>query len=68
MVIHQQTSDEIAHEGYRAACYSDPNVSDRLSLLLQPVDHIWLSVNLYRDSRHAISSRRKVRWWRGWRR
>lgn len=53
MVIHQQTSADISHEGYRAACYSDPNVCDRLSLLLQPADHIWLSVNLYRDSTHA---------------
>ncbi len=53
MVIHQQTSADIIHEGYRAACYSDPNVCDRLSLLLQPADHIWLSVNLYRDSANA---------------
>ncbi|MDB5935280.1 MAG: LuxR family transcriptional regulator [Massilia sp.] len=53
MVIHQQTSDDIAHAGYRAACYSDPNVCDRLSLLLQPADHIWLSVNLYRDRQYA---------------
>jgi DNA-binding CsgD family transcriptional regulator len=53
MVIHQQTSDDIVHEGYRAACYSDPNVCDRLSLLLQPADQIWLSVNLYRDRMHA---------------
>jgi DNA-binding CsgD family transcriptional regulator len=53
MVIHQQTSDDIAHEGYRAACYSDPNVCDRLSLLLQPADRIWLSINLYRDRMHA---------------
>lgn len=49
MVIHQQGSGDIVHDGYRAACYSDPNVSDRLSLLLQPADDIWLSVNLYRD-------------------
>jgi DNA-binding CsgD family transcriptional regulator len=53
MVMHQQTSDDIAHEGYRAACYSDPNVCDRLSLLVQPAEHIWLSVNLYRDRMHA---------------
>jgi DNA-binding CsgD family transcriptional regulator len=53
MVIHQQTSDDIAHEGYRAACYRDPNVCDRLSLLLQPSDRIWLSINLYRDRMHA---------------
>jgi len=49
LLLHQQTSDDIAHEGYRAACYHQPNVSDRLSLLLQPAEDIWLSVNLYRD-------------------
>jgi DNA-binding CsgD family transcriptional regulator len=53
MVIHQQTSADIVHEGYRNACYGDPNVSDRLSLLLQPAEQIWLSVNLYRDRMHA---------------
>ena len=53
MVMHQQTSDDIAHEGYRTACYSDPNVSDRLSLLIQPADEIWLSINLYRDRSYA---------------
>jgi DNA-binding CsgD family transcriptional regulator len=49
LVLHWQSSDDIAHEGYRAACYSTPNVSDRLSLLLQPAPDIWLSVNLYRE-------------------
>jgi DNA-binding CsgD family transcriptional regulator len=53
MVIHQQNSDDIVHEGYRAACYADPHVCDRLSLLLQPADGIWLSINLYRDRMHA---------------
>ncbi len=53
MVIQQQNSDDIAHAGYRTACYSDPNVSDRLSLLLQPAEKIWLSVNLYRDRQHG---------------
>ncbi|MGF6600239.1 DNA-binding CsgD family transcriptional regulator [Paraburkholderia sp. GAS448] len=50
LVLHQQTSEDIHHEGYRLACYSQPNVSDRLSLLVQPADGIWLSINLYRDS------------------
>ena len=50
IVLHQQASDEIDHPGYRAACYQRPNVSDRLSLLLQPAGDIWLSVNFYRDS------------------
>ena len=50
MVLHQQASDEIDHPGYRAACYQKPNVSDRLALLMQPAQDIWLSVNFYRDS------------------
>jgi DNA-binding CsgD family transcriptional regulator len=50
LVLHQQTSEDIHHEGYRLACYSQPNVSDRLSLLVQPAESIWLSINLYRDS------------------
>jgi len=49
LLLHRQSSDDIAHSGYRAACYFEPNVSDRLSLLLQPTDSIWLCVNLYRD-------------------
>ncbi|QCP53062.1 helix-turn-helix transcriptional regulator [Trinickia violacea] len=49
LLLHQQTGEDIAHEAYRAVCYRDPDVSDRLSLLLQPNDDIWLSVNLYRD-------------------
>ena len=49
LVLHQQQSEEIANEAYRAACYSQPNVSDRLSLLAQPVENVWLSINLYRD-------------------
>ncbi|CAG9232525.1 Helix-turn-helix transcriptional regulator [Paraburkholderia tropica] len=49
LVLHWQTSADIAHDGYRTACYATPNVSDRLSLLLQPAADIWLSVNLYRE-------------------
>ncbi|WP_322014764.1 helix-turn-helix transcriptional regulator [Paraburkholderia sp. J12] len=49
LVLHWQTSADIAHEGYRETCYATPNVSDRLSLLLQPAADIWLSVNLYRE-------------------
>lgn len=49
VMLHLQGSEEIDHEAYRAACYSQPNVSDRLSLLLQPEKNVWLSVNLYRD-------------------
>jgi DNA-binding CsgD family transcriptional regulator len=60
IVIHQQTSEDIVHEGYRAACYYKPKVSDRLSLLIQPADDIWLSVNLYRDSVHSTFQAREI--------
>jgi DNA-binding CsgD family transcriptional regulator len=60
IVMHQQTSEDIAHAGYRAACYSDPNVCDRLSLLLQPAANIWLSVNLYRDREHENFQPREI--------
>jgi len=50
VLFHRQRSDEIAHEGYRQACYERPRVSDRVALLMRPDAGIWLSVNLYRDS------------------
>lgn len=53
LVLHQQQSEEIENEAYRAACYAQPNVSDRLSLLVQPMDSVWLSINLYRDSAYG---------------
>nr|WP_315598357.1 helix-turn-helix transcriptional regulator [uncultured Cupriavidus sp.] len=60
LVLHQQTIDEIAHEAYRAACYQHPNVSDRISLLLQPAEDIWLSVNLYRDRSRGLFHEREI--------
>ncbi|NML32772.1 helix-turn-helix transcriptional regulator [Paraburkholderia antibiotica] len=54
LVLHQQRGDEIENEAYRAACYAQPNVSDRLSLLMQPMDSVWLSINLYRDRAHGV--------------
>lgn len=53
VVMHQQASKDIAHDGYRMACYNNPRVCDRLSLLVQPAEDIWLSVNLYRDSAYS---------------
>jgi DNA-binding CsgD family transcriptional regulator len=53
LVLHQQQSAEIENEAYRAACYAQPNVSDRLSLLVQPVDGVWLSINFYRDNAYG---------------
>ena len=54
LVLHQQQSDEIGNEAYRAACYAQPNVSDRLSLLVQPMESVWLSINLYRDRAYGV--------------
>jgi len=53
LVLHQQHSAEIENAAYRAACYAQPNVSDRLSLLVQPMDGVWLSINFYRDSAYG---------------
>lgn len=60
LLLHRQSSDDIVHTGYRAACYVEPNVSDRLSLLLQPTDSIWLCVNLYRDSSRGSFQPREI--------
>lgn len=54
LVLHRQQGDEIENEAYRAACYAQPNVSERLSLLVQPLDSVWLSINLYRDSAYGV--------------
>lgn len=54
LLLHQQQSEEIENEAYRAACYAQPNVSDRLSLLLQPMQSVWLSINLYRDRAYGV--------------
>ncbi|MFM0736149.1 helix-turn-helix transcriptional regulator [Paraburkholderia xenovorans] len=54
LVLHRQQSSEIENDAYRAACYAQPNVSDRLSLLLQPMANVWLSINLYRDSAYGM--------------
>ncbi|CAH2781360.1 MAG: Domain of unknown function / C-terminal DNA-binding domain of LuxR-like proteins [uncultured Paraburkholderia sp.] len=54
LVLHQQQSEEIENEAYRTACYEQPNVSDRVSLLVQPVDSVWLSINLYRDRAYGV--------------
>lgn len=54
VLLHQQSAEEIANEAYRAACYGRPSVSDRLSLLMRPREHVWLSINLYRDRARGV--------------
>ncbi|HZZ13082.1 MAG TPA: LuxR C-terminal-related transcriptional regulator [Paraburkholderia sp.] len=60
LTLHQQHSAEIENEAYRAACYAQPNVSDRVSLLVQPVDNVWLSINLYRDRAYGTFAPREL--------
>ncbi|VWD44366.1 helix-turn-helix transcriptional regulator [Burkholderia contaminans] len=60
LLLHQQAGDEIDHEAYRAACYRGPDVSDRLSLLTQPNDASWLSINLYRAHRSGAFQPREI--------
>ncbi|ABE30236.1 bacterial regulatory s, luxR family protein [Paraburkholderia xenovorans LB400] len=54
LTMHQQAIDDIKHEAYRAACYSGPNVSDRIALLSRQSEDVWLSVNLYRDRQYGV--------------
>lgn len=56
VLFHRQHSGEIAHEGYRRACYDKPRVSDRVALLMRPEAGIWLSVNLYRGREQGLFS------------
>jgi DNA-binding CsgD family transcriptional regulator len=49
ILLHHQTIDDIPNDAYRAICYREPNVSDRLSFMLQPSKDVWLAVNLYCD-------------------
>ncbi|MBF5011781.1 helix-turn-helix transcriptional regulator [Burkholderia pseudomultivorans] len=60
LLLHRQAGDEIGHDAYRAACYRDPDVSERLSLLMQPDDAVWLSINLYRAHRSGAFEPRAI--------
>jgi DNA-binding CsgD family transcriptional regulator len=48
--VHRQRDSDIAHEGYRIACYDTPRVSERISLMAAVERDVWLAVNLYRDA------------------
>jgi hypothetical protein len=60
VLLHQQTIEDIAHEGYRAACYHQPDVSRLLSLLPQPSQDIWLSVTSLFLARFAMLAIDKI--------
>lgn len=51
--LHLQARDEVLHPEYRAVCYDQPRVVERLSLLSRQQGARWLSVNLYRGEEHG---------------
>lgn len=51
--LHLQSRCEVDHPEYRAICYEQPQVIERLSLLSRQQNARWLSVNLYRGEEHG---------------
>lgn len=51
--LHLQSRGEVDHPEYRAVCYEQPQVVERLSLLSRQQNARWLSVNLYRGEEHG---------------
>jgi DNA-binding CsgD family transcriptional regulator len=49
ILLHHQTIADVQNTAYRAICYREPNVTDRLSFLVQPSNDVWLAINLYSD-------------------
>jgi DNA-binding CsgD family transcriptional regulator len=49
ILLHHQSVEDIPNDAYRTICYRQPNVSDRLSFLIQISQEVWLAVNLYCD-------------------
>ena len=60
IVMHRQTSADIAHDEYRHVCYERPQVAERLAILALFEGRRWLSVNLYRGIEHGPFDPRAV--------
>lgn len=60
IVMHRQTSADIAHDEYRHVCYERPQVAERLAILALFEGRRWLSVNLYRGIEHGPFDPRSV--------
>ncbi|MEY2684024.1 MAG: hypothetical protein RJA09_1168, partial [Pseudomonadota bacterium] len=52
-VLHRQRPADIAHAAYRAVCYEQPRVAERLAILTLHSGWRWLSVNFYRGQEHG---------------
>lgn len=54
IVLHRQRSSDVQHTEYRAVCYEQPQLLERLSVLQPQEGGRWLSVNLYRGTEHGF--------------
>jgi DNA-binding NarL/FixJ family response regulator len=53
ILVHRQLPEDIANADYRAICYDQPRISDRIALLTHQDPQAWLSINLYRGREHG---------------
>lgn len=51
--LHRQGPQDVQHPEYRHVCYTQPQIAERLSLLMLQENARWLSVNLYRGEEHG---------------
>lgn len=54
ILLHRQRSSDVQHPEYRAICYEQPRLVERLSILQPQEGGRWLSVNLYRGVEHGF--------------
>jgi DNA-binding CsgD family transcriptional regulator len=60
ILVHRQLPEDITHADYRAICYDQPRISDRIALLTHQDPQAWLSINLYRGREHGRFSTEEI--------
>ena len=60
ILVHRQLPEDITHADYRAICYDQPRISDRIALLTHQDPLAWLSINLYRGREHGRFSTEEI--------
>jgi len=53
ILLHRQTPEDLGEGDYRAICYDQPRISERIALLSCQDRWHWLSINLYRGHEHG---------------
>lgn len=53
ILLHRQRAQEVQHPEYRAVCYDQPQVAERLAVLALYEGGRWLSVHFYRGTEHG---------------